>query len=96
MKKYLMVVALFAVSPLFAHWINTTGGEGDNVDKNKYACALISKTLGEGDKEKANGIFSFIVYNRYVIPFFTFSWEKFRRFFIESSKTVCAFRCSRA
>ena len=42
MKKYLMIVALFAVSPLFAHWVNTTGGEGDNYDRGKYACALIS------------------------------------------------------
>ena len=31
------------------------------------ASALIAKTLGEGDKEKANGIFSFIVYTSIVI-----------------------------
>ncbi len=30
-------------------------------------CALISKTLGEGDKKKANGIFSFIVYFSIII-----------------------------
>lgn len=36
------LAAVLAPTALFAHWSNTTGGNGDSVDKGKYACALIS------------------------------------------------------
>ena len=45
MKKTLIFAAVSAVvAPfsLFAHWTNTTQGEGDKTDPAKYACALIS------------------------------------------------------
>ena len=45
MKKTLIFTAVSAVvAPLslFAHWTNTTQGEGDKTDPAKYACALIS------------------------------------------------------
>ena len=33
---------MLMASPLFAHWVNTTKGEGSKTDNAKYACALIS------------------------------------------------------
>ena len=36
------LAAVLAPTALFAHWSNTTGGNGDSVDRGKYACALIS------------------------------------------------------
>ena len=42
MKKTLIFAAVVAPLSLFAHWTNTTQGEGDKTDPAKYACALIS------------------------------------------------------
>lgn len=44
MKNGIIAAAVFALSPItiFAHWVNTTNGEGEKTDSGKYACALIS------------------------------------------------------
>ena len=43
MKKIITFLFVSVLtSQLFAHWVNTTQGEGEKTDKTKYACALIS------------------------------------------------------